>query len=373
MLFCPSVLWSCFTDVVLSICIVIMFHWCCFVHLYCDHVSLVLFCPSVLWSYFTMDKTTSVKHDHNTDGQNNISETWSQYRWTKQHQWNMITIQMDKTTSVKHDYCDHLPLFLFCPPVLWSCFTDVVLYICIVIIFHCSCFVHLYCDHVSLVLSCPSVLWSQVDKTRTVEDDHNTDVQNNIGETWSQYRWTKQEQWKMITIQMYKTTSVKHDHNTGGQNKNCPSVLWSCFTDVVLSICIVIMFHWWCFVHLYCDHVSIQIDMLWTLNVKDNLQQHVMILEHKGQLTAACHGHWTQRTTYSSMLWSLNVKDNLQQHVVMVCTSVLWSCFTDVVLSICIVIMFHWCFVHLYCDHVSLVVFCPSVLQLTAACHDPWT
>jgi hypothetical protein len=47
-----------------------------------------------------MDKTTPVKHDHNTDGQ-------------KQHQRNMITIQMDKTrsqyrwkktTPVKHDH-----------------------------------------------------------------------------------------------------------------------------------------------------------------------------------------------------------------------------------------------------------------------------
>jgi hypothetical protein len=71
----------CFKDVVLSICIVIMFLWCCFVHLYCDHVSLVLFCPSV----------SPVKHDHNTDGQ-------------KQHQRNMITIQMNKTTPEKHDH-----------------------------------------------------------------------------------------------------------------------------------------------------------------------------------------------------------------------------------------------------------------------------
>jgi hypothetical protein len=101
----------------LSICIVILFHWCCFFHLYCDLVSLVLFCPSVLWSCFTG------------------VETRSQYRWTKQHQWNMITIQMDKITPVKQDHN-----------------TGVVLSICIVILFHWCCFVHLYCDHISLVL-----------------------------------------------------------------------------------------------------------------------------------------------------------------------------------------------------------------------------
>jgi hypothetical protein len=38
-----------------------------------------------------MYKTTLVKHYHNTDGQNNTSETRSQYRWTK-------------TTPVKHDH-----------------------------------------------------------------------------------------------------------------------------------------------------------------------------------------------------------------------------------------------------------------------------
>ena len=51
-----------------------------------------------------MDKTTPVKHDHNTDGQNNTSETRSQYRWTKQHHQNKITIQLDKTTPEKHDH-----------------------------------------------------------------------------------------------------------------------------------------------------------------------------------------------------------------------------------------------------------------------------
>jgi hypothetical protein len=81
------------------ICIVIMFHWCCFVHMF--HWCLV----QHQWNKITiqMDKTTPVKHDHNTGVQNNTSERWSQYRWTKQHQWNMITIQMDKT-PVKHDY-----------------------------------------------------------------------------------------------------------------------------------------------------------------------------------------------------------------------------------------------------------------------------
>jgi hypothetical protein len=44
------------------------------------------------------------KQDHNTGGQNNTSETRSQYRWTKQHQRNMITIQVDKTTPVKQDH-----------------------------------------------------------------------------------------------------------------------------------------------------------------------------------------------------------------------------------------------------------------------------
>jgi tryptophan-rich sensory protein len=64
--------------VVLSICIVIMFHWCCFVHLYCDHVSLVLFCPSVLRSCFSIVDMITIQMY-----KNNTSETWSQYRWTK--------------------------------------------------------------------------------------------------------------------------------------------------------------------------------------------------------------------------------------------------------------------------------------------------
>jgi hypothetical protein len=51
-----------------------------------------------------MDKTTQEKHDHNTDAQNNTRETSLQYRWTKQHQRNKITIQMYKTTPVKHDH-----------------------------------------------------------------------------------------------------------------------------------------------------------------------------------------------------------------------------------------------------------------------------
>jgi hypothetical protein len=51
-----------------------------------------------------IDKTTQEKHDHSTDGQNNTRETRSQYRWTKQHQRNMITIQMDKTTQEKQDH-----------------------------------------------------------------------------------------------------------------------------------------------------------------------------------------------------------------------------------------------------------------------------
>jgi tryptophan-rich sensory protein len=97
-----------------------------------------------------MYKTTPVKHDHNTDGQNNTRETWSQYRWTKQHIWCCFV----------HLYCDHVSLVLFCPPVLWSCFSGVVLSTCIVMMFLWCCFVHLYCDHVSLVLFCPSVLWS---------------------------------------------------------------------------------------------------------------------------------------------------------------------------------------------------------------------
>jgi hypothetical protein len=33
-----------------------------------------------------VDKTTPEKHDHNTDGQNNTRETRSQYSWTKQDQ-----------------------------------------------------------------------------------------------------------------------------------------------------------------------------------------------------------------------------------------------------------------------------------------------
>jgi hypothetical protein len=144
-LFCPPVLWSCFTGVVLSICIVIMFLWCCFVHLYCDHVSLVLF----RWT-----KTTPVKHDHNTDGQNNTRKTWSQYRCTKQHQRNMITIQVDKTTPEKHDhkYCDLVSLVLFCTSVLWSCFSDVVLW---------SCFTGVVLSICILIM----FLWYETDKT----------------------------------------------------------------------------------------------------------------------------------------------------------------------------------------------------------------
>jgi Na+/melibiose symporter-like transporter len=220
---------------------------------------------------------------------NNTSETWSQYRCIKQHQWNMITIQMYKFV---HLYCDHVSL-VFCPSVLWSCFTGVVLSICIVIMFLWCCFVHLYCDHVS--------------------DGQNT------SETWSQYRCTKQHQWNMITIQMYKTTLVKHDHNTDGQKQHqclycdhvslvfCPFVLWSSFSGVVLSICIVIMFHWCC------------------------------------KTTPVKHDHNTDV--------QYNTSETLSQYR---CTKQhQWNMIT---------IQVGCCFVHLYCDHVFLVLFCPSVL-----------
>jgi hypothetical protein len=204
---------------------VIMFHWCCLVHLYCDHVSLVLSCPSVFWSCFSgVVLSTCIVIMF-------LWCTWSQYRWTR-HQWNMITIQVDKTTPVKHDHNTGgqnntreimFHWCCFCSSVLWSCFTGVI-------------FVHLYCDLVSLVLFCPSVLWSCFTGTKItpVKHDHNTDEQ-------------KQHQWNMITIQMDKTTPENHDHNTDVQNntrETWSQYRWNHVSLVLfLSICIVIMFH----------------------------------------------------------------------------------------------------------------------------------
>ena len=110
-----------------------------------------------------MIKTTPEKHDHNTDGQNNTSETRSQYRWTKQHQWNKITIQMDKTTPVKHDpntgvqnnTSERWSQYRWTKQHQWNMITI------------------------------------QMDKT-PVKHDYNTDGKINNGETWSQYRWTRQ-------------------------------------------------------------------------------------------------------------------------------------------------------------------------------------